>query len=433
MTRLIITAFLILPFFISAQQSIKTSIHQNWNESTGDWMTRYKTERIFDQYGNEIEVNSSEWVAGRWQLIRKEINACLPNGEKIGSAHYQWKNGEKEEVWNQLPIEVEYDEYGNLIMKTWAMHPDMPILKKHVYEYDEKEPNAKIVAEIHFSLNDQTKKWERHGAIFFSYLKIGGEKKLVKVSQDWIKDRYSYYKYDNIGRLVETGTCKDLNEAGGCNEEVESHIEYLNNGNSKTVYFQRSEEFGFKKHVTIRTANKDLLHKEVYDLAGGEWLLESEIFGYLNKKGQLAKKVFPSCDGTETIIREHFYDNEGRLKNTYYYELPENKTERQPKHRTIYTYLQITGEEAVVEEPFIVYPNPCNSFMSVKPGSFHFQDAVLTVYNVIGKKVKGEEAITADQKIDISFLRSGLYIVQLEIDKKRYVRKIVVSQKSVNP
>ncbi len=433
MTRLIITAFLILPFFISAQQSIKISIHQNWNESTDNWMTRFKHERKFDQYGNEIEVNSSEWIAGEWQLIMQQINACLPNGEKIGSATYQWENGKKEEVWNQLPVEVEYDEYGNLKMKMWNMHPDMPILKKNVYEYDEKKTNAKIFKEIQLSLNEQTNKWETHGTTFFSYFKFEGEKKLVKVSEDWIKDRYSYYKYDNKGRLMETGICKDLDETGDCNEEVGSYVEYLNDGNTKTVYFQRSPNFGYKKHVTIRTANKDLLRKEIYDMEGEEWILESEVFGYINNKGQLAKEVFPSCDKTSTLIREHFYDNEGLLKNTFFYKIPENKTERQPTSRTNYTYLKQAGEGFIAEDAFIIYPNPCISFISVKPEYLPFQDAVMTIYNLIGEKVKNEEAIIADQKIDVSFLKSGLYLVELEIDKKKYMEKIIVAPKVIRP
>lgn len=72
-----------------------------------------------------------------------------------------------------------------------------------------------------------------------------------------------------------------------------------------------------------------------------------------------------------------------------------------------------------------VYPNPANGTIFVDS-----QEAIsaLEIYNIQGEKVYSELSSTQliQQKIDLSACPSGIYFVKISIDKKAYVKKIVL-------
>ncbi|MCX6272805.1 MAG: T9SS type A sorting domain-containing protein [Bacteroidetes bacterium] len=78
------------------------------------------------------------------------------------------------------------------------------------------------------------------------------------------------------------------------------------------------------------------------------------------------------------------------------------------------------------------YPNPCNRLVNMVLVGFLGEDVVLDLFNLQGQKVFTEEfhqtLIQSDRKIDLSFLKSGTYVVSVRSGKKCLVKKIVVEE-----
>ncbi|MCX6272515.1 MAG: T9SS type A sorting domain-containing protein [Bacteroidetes bacterium] len=76
------------------------------------------------------------------------------------------------------------------------------------------------------------------------------------------------------------------------------------------------------------------------------------------------------------------------------------------------------------------YPNPCKGLVNMVLVGFLGEDVVLDIFNLQGQKVYTAEfhqtLIQSDRKIDLSFLKSGTYVVSVRSGKKCLVKKIVV-------
>ncbi|MCX6271416.1 MAG: T9SS type A sorting domain-containing protein [Bacteroidetes bacterium] len=78
------------------------------------------------------------------------------------------------------------------------------------------------------------------------------------------------------------------------------------------------------------------------------------------------------------------------------------------------------------------YPNPCKGLVNMVLAGFLGEDVVLDIFNLQGQKVYAAEfhqtLIQSDRKIDLSFLKSGTYVVSVRSGKKSLVKKIVVEK-----
>jgi hypothetical protein len=73
-------------------------------------------------------------------------------------------------------------------------------------------------------------------------------------------------------------------------------------------------------------------------------------------------------------------------------------------------------------EDLEIYPNPINSdvfFIKTE------KNATVTIYNVLGKKLKSA-TITADKNsIDVSNLSKGIFIIKINIETKSFTKKLI--------
>ena len=74
-----------------------------------------------------------------------------------------------------------------------------------------------------------------------------------------------------------------------------------------------------------------------------------------------------------------------------------------------------------------LYPNPTNHELTIELEGDKLQDIEITMYNTLGEAVyRSPKQINVQKKIiDIDMLSPGIYFLELNIDGKRIVEKVV--------
>lgn len=84
-------------------------------------------------------------------------------------------------------------------------------------------------------------------------------------------------------------------------------------------------------------------------------------------------------------------------------------------------------ESFIDESSIIVYPNPANDFIHVNYDLTASTDAMIEIYNMVGVKVMSMNAEGSQQKIDVSDLESGMYILSLRSGEQSIVKKLSIN------
>lgn len=91
-----------------------------------------------------------------------------------------------------------------------------------------------------------------------------------------------------------------------------------------------------------------------------------------------------------------------------------------PDFESIYTLLSVPDNQ---ELDFKLYPNPINDFLNIEVDNI--EEYRLKVYNVLGTLMLERSFIGRKQAIDISFLQSGIYILELLSNEKKIATKFL--------
>jgi hypothetical protein len=74
-----------------------------------------------------------------------------------------------------------------------------------------------------------------------------------------------------------------------------------------------------------------------------------------------------------------------------------------------------------------VYPNPFSSLTTISFNNDKLENYSLSIYNILGAKVKYEENILAEKYIlEKGNLKSGIYNLELRSESKSYYIKMIV-------
>lgn len=83
-----------------------------------------------------------------------------------------------------------------------------------------------------------------------------------------------------------------------------------------------------------------------------------------------------------------------------------------------------SGVTTIKEDALVVYPNPAENVLVIELGRIHPR-GVLTVSNMIGKKLLTQALTESQRSIDVSQLSSGLYVLEFEHNGQRAIGKFV--------
>ncbi len=88
----------------------------------------------------------------------------------------------------------------------------------------------------------------------------------------------------------------------------------------------------------------------------------------------------------------------------------------------IFSYILLSNEDQNLAN-IQLYPNPANNIVTLKlPNVIH---GSVKFYNVLGKEVLSSEISSATTQIDVTELKSGIYLAKIQTENQSIVKKIV--------
>jgi len=91
------------------------------------------------------------------------------------------------------------------------------------------------------------------------------------------------------------------------------------------------------------------------------------------------------------------------------------------------------GIENMIAKPSVnFFPNPASNFLNVNFSNIQAQDVVnINIYNALGQLMYSEKVDPLNEKMDVSFLSNGIYLVQLKDEKNTVFqnKKLIIEKK----
>lgn len=87
------------------------------------------------------------------------------------------------------------------------------------------------------------------------------------------------------------------------------------------------------------------------------------------------------------------------------------------------SYVQsLSNENFTSYESIKIYPNPVNEKLNIKPLANH-NNLNVSIYDITGRYIK--EYINVNNSIDVSQLKNGVYMLNINLDNKRIIKKFI--------
>jgi len=120
--------------------------------------------------------------------------------------------------------------------------------------------------------------------------------------------------------------------------------------------------------------------------------------------------------GTSTNLKQYFFVHKTPLKGENYYRL------KQVDFDDAFEYsatISVKLKEAI---PFSVFPNPAINEITIQSQGV---EGVVNIYNTTGYLLKKKDVTSLNQKVDISDLQSGLYLIEYKSETQSIIKRLV--------
>lgn len=133
----------------------------------------------------------------------------------------------------------------------------------------------------------------------------------------------------------------------------------------------------------------------------------------------------PTSFGTGNANAPWTYSFTFTIEGVYEYECPVG-SHALTQFGTITVVAPQNISEATAKVDWSIYPNPANSFASVKIDSYG-QSGLLSIYNLTGAVVATQTAQSGTTRVDINNLSKGIYIIELNMNGVLERRKFTIN------
>lgn len=261
-----------------------------------------------------------------------------------------------------------------------------------------------------------------------------------------------FYTYDNNDRLINMlyrqntpngwvfsyGYSYVYNTDGLVDTEVYGYYSgNFENSTTTTKYYYN----GINPDYYAKTVNKYQQNMQTLDYYTSQW--DSLLYTYVNPQKidkiitysntslytdsatwQLSKQenfsYFNNSDTDSTVVTVGFsqpyqnlrstsfkYDINNRLyRESYYFGCSSNWCR---SYRITYGYLPTSIEETKSSEPFILFPNPANAFITIRLDRTPTKPATITLYSALGQQVFNQTLVNQQTELPVNMLKPGLY------------------------
>ena len=363
-------------------------------------------------------------------------------------------------LWKpQLKYEFEYDAYGNntsLFIYKIAYSPPIYFLKR-LYSYNS---NNQLIEEIRANWYQVPNQWEDLEKAIIEYF----PNKLIVTTlifynNSWVNnEKHTYYKDNNS---IDTLILKEVQYYGtnywtnfskhhinyNSNGSISNDIRYNwenntwvngrnniytysnNNQNTSIVYYlwaNNNWEFHEKEIINFDNINI-ALNNVSKKINNNSWLnvdsivyqnnninMDNQVFynWQNNTWGKRSKRVYnyDEVSNTNYIIPNYFFSHskfKKKLINEYWY-INSNNNNWLDDGILDYYYSDINtiSINELSKKAISITPNPANNYITISG----ITNSIINIYNISGKLVKTQN-INSSNKIDISKIKKGIYIV----------------------
>jgi hypothetical protein len=348
-----------------------------WDTSSRDWVRDFKYTYAHDAYGSLIICHAFTWDSGNeaWvERLREKTETEFDNSGNRTAAITFWFDGENH-VWiESAKTEYRYNTTGkmtSLYIYEWKNGHWVENVK-YEYEYDEHGNRT-----LSIQLN-----WEQH-------------------YQRWVGAKY-IYQYDGDGNMtLNMGfSWDDVNETWV--ESVKHEYEF-DPGRNETIftfyYWDKVNELWIS---SVRSLIRRHENGKITLLIAYEWDNGNEAW---NEKTR-GEYVYDSYENPHVVILTTHFGNQVQVVKDYYYWSDPSKS----------------GVEKITAPKIFIYPNPALNELYVADAGINSR---ITIYDLSGKQVLTLIANSETERIDVSHLKPGIYIITVGHQGNRRVSRFV--------
>ncbi len=88
--------------------------------------------------------------------------------------------------------------------------------------------------------------------------------------------------------------------------------------------------------------------------------------------------------------------------------------------------LSSTNESEIELASFKIYPNPASDFVQLEIDNLEASESRLLIRSLDGRIVQSMNQINSSEKVDVSQLQSGMYLIEYQMDNMSYVKKLAI-------
>jgi hypothetical protein len=378
-----------------------------WNLDDNQWDKDYKSECEYDSLGN-LTLNARFDVdsVGEWTETQQKIMSYFYFPDTVCLETSEWVNWDTDSLeWYVESRDVyEYDDYANLIMHTqYYFYEDLDsLIASRVYKY-QYDFSSNLLYYVYSIWDDDNNIWENQTKEEYEY--DANNRNTIKELYRWNEDSWSgkdkiVYTYDADTIITINYTWDDEDNNWMAESKEESCGEY-NQGHYLKHYYEVNEltrtwdgTYGYESYwdeYGINTSNLEHCWDEVVD---NWYVCISELCS-----------VDYSVAGDYIIWAE---DSPYKIDESQYWECLNDETDLTLYQNEIYYYttLSTNSNSIISDSELVVFPNPASDYLEIDNAKEY---SSIKIFNTNGNVVLND-IITANQIIDISILKEGIYV-----------------------
>jgi len=378
--------------------SIVECIGYRWNTGEDIWDYYSRDVNDFDENGNKVSFYRYNWIAdsGKWVLYHEWIYNYDISGNSLGYEHSQRDIYSLEWVHSSKYV-VQYNPDNKPISKTW-------------YNWDQATNDWKyyVRQELSYSLdrldsvfvsywNTDDELWEVNDKEEYSYDSSGNIIQILglgwnSTEEQWVNGIKDEYTCDSSGNVLQHLRSMWISATGDWQEWTKEMNQYESRGNLVST-----EEYTWDFSNNYWTGTS----KKTFEFDQNNHLIEEKTYQW----------VFGETTGTFMEDRKitFTYDMNGSLSIYARLNYFADRDVYEAWEKTFYTnngIYQNDPEEVLSEIAIVLYPVPVRNTFMIK-SDVELQR--IEIFDLNGKMVK----ISRDKSVDISSLRSGIYLVNI--------------------
>ncbi len=371
--------------------------------SGDEWVLDSKSSYVYDHSNNLRSYQFQFNDMNVWKNGKKVVYLCAENNTVLQTQTLKWDDltNDWAYAWRKSYQQDINNEGLVVLYSEWEKDNSRWIDKwQQSQEYNQE---GRLSGYNTLTWNSVDNRWENYWNYSCLYDEEGNLLELQNKSYDkatdaWGDEWQCIYEYDTEGKLKshqiidwdkESDSWKNVRAFSVSGEEDEAGV------------------------VEVR---------EDWNVGADDWNRATSHSKIFDSKGQLIEEVYNKWDNSSGSWVENRRDaysyNEDGIKveeATFYWDKTSSKYENHLK--SVYFYSVVAINKPVDPElpngDFYLYPNPATDYVYI---SNLYEASLLTIYNVDGKAIMQKQILSANEPVNVSSLKKGVYVVTLKSD-----------------